>query len=64
MMKISEEQLETMCQAFHKWWRVADAKNDVEMMKAIDGTDDEDYAQAMTNALAEIGIKVIIKKVK
>jgi hypothetical protein len=37
-IKITEEQLEIICMAFHKWWRVADAKNDVKMMKAIAGT--------------------------
>jgi hypothetical protein len=57
-MKITEEQLETICQAFHKWWRVTDAKNDIEMMKAIDGTDDKEYAQAMTDALSEAGIRM------
>jgi hypothetical protein len=57
--KITQEQLETLCWAFHKWWRSADAKNDIAMIKAIDGTDDKEYGQAMQDSLEEIGIKVV-----
>jgi len=57
-MKITQEQLETICRAFHKYWRVADIKNSLELWNAIDGIDDEDYGQAMRDALKEAGITV------
>lgn len=57
-MKITEEQLSTLCRTFHKWFRVADCKNqaDVDMWKALNKLDGEEYAQAMIDSLNEIGI--------
>ncbi len=57
-MEITEEQLSTLCMAFHKWFRVADCINkaDVDMYNAISKLDGEEYAQAMIDSLNEIGI--------
>lgn len=57
-MKITRDDLPTICMAFHKWFRVADCKGDVDMWKAIKGLEDGAYPMAMRDALLEIGIKV------
>lgn len=57
-MKITEEQLSEVCFWFHKWFRVADCKGDIEMWNAINNLEDGVYGQAMKDALKEIGIEV------
>ena len=55
---ISKEDVSTICRAFHKWFRVADCKNeaDVDMWKAINKLDEEEYRQAFSDSLEEAGI--------
>lgn len=57
-IKISEEDISTICVAFHKWFRVADCKDnaDVDMYKAINKLDGEEYHMAMADSLSEAGI--------
>jgi len=57
---ITEEDLSELCRRFHKWFRVADCKNeaDIDMFHAIKKLDNEEYAQAFRDSLSEIGIKI------
>lgn len=57
-IKITRDQLSTVCWAFHKWFRVADCKGDAEMWNAIHNLEDASYTLAMEDSLKEIGIKV------
>jgi len=57
---ITKEQFSTLCWAFHKWFRVADTKNDIgtKLWNVITKLDDKEYAQAMKDSLKEISIEV------
>ena len=57
---ISTGQLSTICIWFHKWFRMADCKNnaDIDMYKAIKKLDEKEYARAMQDSLKEAGIEV------
>lgn len=59
-LKIEEKDVLRLCRAFHKWFRVADCKDeaDIDMFNAIKKLDNEEYAQAMRDSLREIGIKI------
>lgn len=60
-MNITNDQLSIICIAFHKWFRVADCKDDadVDMYKAINKLDGKEYAMAMSDSLKEAGLIVI-----
>ena len=60
--KITEDQFDCILFWFHKWFRIADCKGDAEMWNAIHNLEEDDYAQAMKDAMKEAGI--IIQKVK
>ena len=57
---ITDYELDVLCHAFHKWFRVADCKYnaDIDMYKAINKLDGKEYVQAMKDSLKEIGIEI------
>ncbi len=65
-INISKDEVATICRAFHKWFRVADCKNnaDVDMWKAINKLSEEEYHEAFVDSLSEVGIIEEEKKLR
>ena len=57
-IEITEDELLTICHAFHKWMRTCDNPGTTEMWNAIHKLEDGDYSLAMADALKEAGFSV------
>lgn len=61
---ITTEELEALCQVFHKHFRVITESGSFEVWRAINTLSDLTYGNAMQDSLEEIGISVVDKKLK